>query len=267
MSFQTPKKVGNNWRGKNISLPSGKRPGWRTVMSRLQGRESWRTGQRSSRISKRFIYLIITSRPVLHMFLSIFTHTDFYQTTYLHTTTLLVCVTTSLGLDLTWNTPLLLSSSDGRKTHLWSITYSTSPPRRQKKHLDINSTVNLSEPVLVDYSWRGHGIEQSKLIEADTCQSEALLGPDLIQDILLLLREITGPRASLLREAAWSNPSKAHLLYTLVLTWCCHEVLAYRIALLPSMMVPKWRWGVKIFDAKQVTFCPLMQNMEKKPPF
>lgn len=68
-----------------------------------------------------------------------------------------------------------------------------SPLQREKKpHLDINSTVNLSEPVMVDYSWRGHCIEQSKLIEADTCQSKALLGPDLIQDILLLLREITG---------------------------------------------------------------------------
>lgn len=64
-----------------------------------------------------------------------------------------------------------------------------------KKHPDINSTVNLSEPVLADYSWRSHRIEQSKLIEFDTCQSEALLGPDLIKNILLFPREITGPVA------------------------------------------------------------------------
>lgn len=72
---------------------------------------------------------------------------------------------------------------------------SVSRVRRRKKKKDINSTVNLSESVMVDYSWRGHCIEQSKLIGADTCQSKALLGSDLIQDILLLLGEITGPVA------------------------------------------------------------------------
>lgn len=65
----------------------------------------------------------------------------------------------------------------------------------KKRKKDINSTVNLSESVMVDYSWRGHCIEQSKLIGADTCQSKALHGSDLIQDILLLLGEITGPVA------------------------------------------------------------------------
>lgn len=62
---------------------------------------------------------------------------------------------------------------------------------------------------MVDYSWRGHCIEQSKLIEADTCQSKAWLGPDLIQDILLLLREITAPVALSLWEPASTNPLKS----------------------------------------------------------
>lgn len=61
---------------------------------------------------------------------------------------------------------------------------------------------------MVDYSWRGHCIEQSKLIEADTCQSKAWLRPDLIQDILLLLREITAPVALSLWEPACTNPFK-----------------------------------------------------------
>lgn len=51
-------------------------------------------------------------------------------------------------------------------------------------------------------------------MEADTCQSEALLGPDLIQDILLLPREITGPVASQLWDTARTNPSQAQAQYT-----------------------------------------------------
>lgn len=72
-----------------------------------------------------------------------------------------------------------LTCREGRKT--------------REKHADINGTVNLSEPVMVDYSLRGHCVEQSELMEPDTCQSKTSPGPDLIQDILLLLGEITGP--------------------------------------------------------------------------
>lgn len=92
--------------------------------------------------------------------------------------------------------------------HLLALKH-TSLIEMPPKHPDINSTVNLSELVLVDYSWRGHRVEKSKLMEADTCQSEAMLGPDLIQDILLLPKEISGPVASSFKEAACSNPSKA----------------------------------------------------------
>lgn len=46
---------------------------------------------------------------------------------------------------------------------------------------------------MVDYSQRGHCVEQSELMEPDTCQSKTSPGPDPIQDVLLLLREITGP--------------------------------------------------------------------------
>lgn len=69
--------------------------------------------------------------------------------------------------------------------------------------------------ILVDYGPRGHSPEQSKPMEADTCQSEALLRPDFIQDILLLPGEIIGPVASQLWEAVCTDPSKSSLLYTL----------------------------------------------------
>lgn len=65
--------------------------------------------------------------------------------------------------------------------------------KKREKPADINNTVNLSEPVMVDYSQRGHCVEQSELMEPDTCQSKTSPGPDPIQDVLLLLREITGP--------------------------------------------------------------------------
>lgn len=65
--------------------------------------------------------------------------------------------------------------------------------KKRGKVADINSTVNLSELVIVDYSQRGHCVEQPELMGPDTCQSKTSSGPDLIQDIALLLREITGP--------------------------------------------------------------------------
>lgn len=62
---------------------------------------------------------------------------------------------------------------------------------------------------MVDYSQRGHCIEQSELMEPDTCQSKTSPGPDFIQDILLFLREITGPAVLSLWEAA-ARPNMSH---------------------------------------------------------
>lgn len=117
---------------------------------------------------------------------------------------------------------LSLSTCDSKKTDFWSISYPVCPPQGQK-HLDINSIVNLSELVLVDYSQRGHCIEQSKLIGADTCQNEALLRPHLIQDIMLLPREIARPVASPLHVPIHQR----QVLYALALIWCCRKALVY----------------------------------------
>lgn len=81
--------------------------------------------------------------------------------------------------------------------------------KKKKLGADISSTVNLSEQVMVDYSQRGHCLEQSELMEPDTCQSKTSSGPDFIQDILLLLREITGPAVLSLWEAA-ARPNMSH---------------------------------------------------------
>lgn len=81
--------------------------------------------------------------------------------------------------------------------------------KREKLGADISNTVNLSEQVMVDYSQRGHCLEQSELMEPDTCQSKTSSGPDFIQDILLLLREITGPAVLSLWEAA-ARPNMSH---------------------------------------------------------
>lgn len=119
---------------------------------------------------------------------------------------------------LTWpETHSPLSGSDSRKTRL-SIDNMLCEYR--KTYQGINGTVNLSQAVMADYVWRGHCIEQSKLMEADTCQSGAQLGPDLIQDILPLLGEITAPVALSLWAAACTELLKAELLYTLASIWC-----------------------------------------------
>lgn len=62
---------------------------------------------------------------------------------------------------------------------------------------------------MVDYSQGGHCVEQSELMEPDTCQSKTSPGPDPIQDILLLLGEITGPAVLSLWEAA-ARPNMSH---------------------------------------------------------
>lgn len=99
-----------------------------------------------------------------------------------------------------------------------------------KRRNNFNSTVNLSEQVMLDYSRRGHCFEQSELMEPDTCQSKTSHGPDFIQDILLLLREITGPAVLSLWEAAarpnmsyayserCSNPRRPDSIFVLKIT-------------------------------------------------
>lgn len=110
-----------------------------------------------------------------------------------------------------------LSGSDGRKTRL---PINSMLCKYRKTYRGINGTVNLSQAVMADYIWRGHCIEQSKLMEADTCQSGAQLSPDLIQDILPLLGEITAPVALSLWAMACTELLKAELLYTLASIWC-----------------------------------------------
>lgn len=119
---------------------------------------------------------------------------------------------------LTWRgTHSSLSGSDSRETRL---PINSVLREYRKTYRGINGTVNLSQAVMADYIRRGHCIEQSKLMEADTCQSGAQLGPDLIQDILPLLGEITAPVALSLWAAACTELLKAELLYTLASIWC-----------------------------------------------
>lgn len=84
---------------------------------------------------------------------------------------------------------------------------------REEKGEKHNSTVNLSEQVMIDYSQRSHCFEQSELMEPDTCQSKTSHGPDFIQDILLLLGEITAPAVLSLWEAA-ARPNMSHALHS-----------------------------------------------------
>lgn len=82
--------------------------------------------------------------------------------------------------------------------------------KKRKTYSRHYSTVNLSEQVMVDYSQGGHCVEQSELMEPGTCQSKTSPGPDFIQGILLLLREITGPAVSSLWEAAAARSKMSH---------------------------------------------------------
>ena len=133
--FRLQKKVRSNWRGKKkkkkkISLPSGKRAGMESSSVYV----GWWTDCREERAELllkkvdncRRDVSSLKSRGVCNqgVFLCILSQNWFYHNAQLRTTTLMLsCVSPPHGLDVTWNT-LLSRSSDGRKTHLRSITYS-----------------------------------------------------------------------------------------------------------------------------------------------